>query len=114
LFHSSISQSTDGNMEDSQAQRKLFTGDRDESKFDGLNDEDDDDESDYDEDDDFAFYGEKSGPNSQQQNDHFTSEELFRKFVNKIKVEKYEGVENLPSGAGNKIITASKKITANR
>lgn len=77
--------------------------------------EDEDDDSDFDEDDNFEFYGEKStGPNSQKQNDSVSSEEMFRKFVNKIKIEKYEGVDMLPSGAGNKIISANKKQTANR
>lgn len=66
-------------------------------------------------DDDYHFYGEKvTGPNSQKQHDGVSSEEFLKKFVSRIKIEKYEGVGSLPSGAGNKIITSSKKITANR
>lgn len=78
--------------------------------------EDDDNQGDEDsDDDDFEFYGEKStGPNTQKQNDGMSCEELLKKFVSRIKIEKYEGVEELPSGAGNKIISSSKKITANR
>jgi hypothetical protein len=79
-----------------------------------FNGEEEEDDSDV-EDDDYAFFGEKpTGPNSQQQHDQATNEELFRKYSNRITVEKYEGVEQLPSGAGNKIISSSKKITANR
>ncbi len=79
-----------------------------------------DEEIDSDVDEDYQFYGEKNtGPNTQKQSDYtgssIPSEELFKKFVSRIKIEKYEGVEDeLPSGAGNKIISSSKKITANR
>lgn len=77
--------------------------------------EDDFDDDDYDgAQDGYQFWGdERAGPNSQAaqalNKSYHTTEELFRKFSSKINVEKYEGVERLPSGAGNKILTATKR-----
>ncbi len=73
---------------------------------------DDSDDDGYD-DDDFEFWNERTGPNSQAsqaaQKNFQTSDELFRKFSSKISVEKFEGVNSLPTGVGNKILSSSKR-----
>lgn len=72
-----------------------------------------DDSDDQYDDDDFEFWNERTGPNSQAsqaaQKNFQTSDELFRKFSSKINVEKFEGVNSLPTGVGNKILSSSKR-----
>ncbi|ODN03677.1 Serine/threonine-protein kinase RIO1 [Orchesella cincta] len=80
--------------------------------------EEDDEDTDYSEgydEDDYQFWDERNGPNCQSNHKNLqTSDELFRKFSSKISVEKYEGVENLPSGAGNKILSTNKRALGQR
>ncbi|CAB3363185.1 Hypothetical predicted protein [Cloeon dipterum] len=74
-----------------------------------------------DDDDDFHEPGEfprHQGPNAQTRTfkvSHYQpSDKLFKKFVNKINVEKYEGSANLSGSAANKLIDNSKKTAADK
>lgn len=51
--------------------------------------------------------------NSEKISNYQPSDKLFKKFTNKINVEKYSGPQNLPHHAANKLSEASRKNDAN-
>lgn len=51
--------------------------------------------------------------NSEKISNFQPSDKLFKKFTNKINVEKYEGPQNIPHHAANRLTEASRKQQAN-
>ncbi|CAG7817417.1 unnamed protein product [Allacma fusca] len=83
----------------------------------GFEDEDGEDEDSCDSDDDFEFYNERAGPNCQRkpemQGCNQTADEMYRKYVSKVNVDKYEGA-NLSASAANKMIATNKKLDGHK
>ena len=75
------------------------------------------DDSCEEDDDDYQFYDEKTGPNCQRKPEllvtNHSADEMYRKFSQKINVDKYEGA-NIDSTAANRMVIASKKLEANK